>query len=60
MIVLWKGGKKSFHVQKRKKIIIFFYFELPKQGVTKRCPSWLTNIALVYEPKCGGKGVAGP
>ncbi len=26
-------------------------------GVTKRCrPSWLTNGALVYEPKCGGKG----
>jgi hypothetical protein len=29
------------------------------QGVTKRCRlSWLTNSALVYEPKCGG-GVAG-
>ncbi len=28
-----------------------------KQGVTKRCRlSWLTNSALVYEPKCGGKG----
>ncbi len=27
------------------------------QGVTKRCrPSWLTNSALVYEPKCGGRG----
>ncbi len=27
------------------------------QGVTKRCRlSWLTNSALVYEPKCGGKG----
>ncbi len=23
-------------------------------GVTKR--SWLTNSALVYEPKCGGEG----
>jgi hypothetical protein len=24
---------------------------------TKRCrPSWLTNSALVYEPKCGGRG----
>jgi hypothetical protein len=22
--------------------------------------SWLTNSALVYEPKCGGAGVAGP
>jgi hypothetical protein len=31
------------------------------QGVTKRCRlSWLTNSALVYEPKCGGGGgVAG-
>jgi hypothetical protein len=28
------------------------------QGVTKRCRlSWLTNSALVYEPKCGGRGV---
>ncbi len=27
-----------------------------KQGVTKR--SWLTNSALVYEPKCGGGGAA--
>jgi hypothetical protein len=27
------------------------------RGVTKRCRlSWLTNSALVYEPKCGGKG----
>jgi hypothetical protein len=25
------------------------------QGFTKRCRlSWLTNSALVYEPKCGG------
>ncbi len=32
-----------------------------EQGVTKRCRlSWLTNSALVYEPKCGGGGeVAG-
>jgi hypothetical protein len=31
------------------------------QGVSKRCRlSWLTNSALVYEPKCGGRGgVAG-
>ncbi len=31
------------------------------QGVTKRCHlSWLTNSALVYEPKCGGRdGIAG-
>ncbi len=32
-----------------------------RQGVTKRCRlSWLNSIALVYEPKCGGRGgVAG-
>jgi hypothetical protein len=31
---------------------------LVNQGVTKRCRlSWLTNSALVYEPKCGGRGV---
>ncbi len=30
------------------------------QGVPKRCRlSWLANSALVYEPKCGGGGVAG-
>ncbi len=28
-----------------------------KQGATKRCRlSWLTNSALIYEPKCGGGG----
>ncbi len=28
-----------------------------RQGVTKRCRlSWLTNSAVVYEPKCGGSG----
>jgi hypothetical protein len=27
------------------------------QGATNRCClSWLTNSALVYEPKCGGEG----
>jgi hypothetical protein len=31
-----------------------------EQRVTKRCClSWLTNSAFVYEPKCGGRGVAG-
>jgi hypothetical protein len=34
---------------------------IDRQGVTKRCLlSWLTNSALVYEPKFGGReGVAG-
>jgi hypothetical protein len=28
-----------------------------REEVTKRCrQSWLTNSALVYEPKCGGGG----
>jgi hypothetical protein len=32
-------------------------YERWEQGVTKRCRlSWLTNSALVYEPKCGGMG----
>jgi hypothetical protein len=32
-------------------------YEYSDQGVTKRCRlSWLTNNALVYEPKCGGRG----
>ncbi len=36
-------------------IRIWFY-----QGVTMRCRlSWLTNSALVYEPKCGGRGGGG-
>ncbi len=30
------------------------------QGFTKRCRlSWLTNSALVYEPKCGGGMLGG-
>ncbi len=30
---------------------------LKSQGVTKRCRlCWLTNSAIVYEPKCGGGG----
>ena len=30
------------------------------QGVTKKWRlSWLTNSALVYEPKCGGRGSCG-
>ncbi len=35
-------------------------FKASCQGVTKRCrPSWLTNSALLYEPKCGGWGLLG-
>jgi hypothetical protein len=42
--------------------VLFEYMLLAGDNrVTKRCRlSWLTNSALVYEPKCGGKGgVAG-
>ncbi len=37
------------------------YLSLPNlsPGVTKRCLSWLTNSALVYEPKCGRSGGGG-
>jgi hypothetical protein len=32
-----------------------YIWESEQQRVTKRCRlSWLTNSALVYEPKCGG------
>jgi hypothetical protein len=35
------------------------FVRLKEQGVTKRCRlSWLTNSALVYRPKCGGRGGA--
>jgi hypothetical protein len=47
-----EGRKKEFSCTVKKK--------LPTQVVRRRCRlSWVTNIALVYEPKCGGKGVAG-
>jgi hypothetical protein len=37
-----------------------FYLVHCIKGVTKRCRlSWLTNSALVYEPKCWGKGGGG-
>ncbi len=29
------------------------------QGIIKRCLSWLTKSALVYESKCGGMGGGG-
>ncbi len=33
-----------------------YSFESFHQGFTKRYLSWLTNSALVYEPKCGERG----
>jgi hypothetical protein len=36
---------------------MYHEIEVRDQGVIKRCClSWLTNSALVYEPKCGGGG----
>ncbi len=36
---------------------VFNLWDRVKQEVTKRCRlSWLTNSALVYEPKCGESG----
>jgi hypothetical protein len=38
-------------------LVCFLSQNSPEQGVTKRCRlSWLTNSALVYEPKRGGRG----
>ncbi len=37
-------------------VVRYNFMYLP-QGVTTRCRlSWLTNSALVFEPKCGGGG----
>jgi hypothetical protein len=41
--------------------VIGTYWNVQHQGVTKKCRlSWLTNSALVYEPKWGGAGLRGP
>jgi hypothetical protein len=47
---MWGCDSDSFDARQRERTM-----------VTKRCRlSWLTNSALVYEPKCGGGvGVAG-
>jgi hypothetical protein len=43
-----------------RRIIIHPQTESSRQGVTKICRlSWLTNGALVYEPKCAGGGGCG-
>ncbi len=46
------------------KNFVALLFEPPRAGVPRRCRlSWLTNSALVYEPKCGwgggGEGLRG-
>jgi hypothetical protein len=56
------GGVESNHTEKMWYSALIFvscnwWIDVTKQGVTKRCRlSWLTNSALVYEPKCGGRG----
>jgi hypothetical protein len=44
-------------------LVYLYKIKTKYQGVTKRCRlSWMTNSALVYEPKCRGVeggGVAG-
>ncbi len=45
--------------QTRNKIQVYLFndWQYFSQGVTRRCRlSWLTNSALTYESKCGGKG----
>jgi hypothetical protein len=43
---------RNYHLCRRNK-----FFSHEEQMVTKRCRlAWLTNSALVYEPKCGGRG----
>ncbi len=41
------------------KIILFTNIPYFCPGCYKEMSSWLTNSALVYEPRCGGGGVAG-
>ncbi len=66
----WKNPKNPFFWAKKTHWAGFFFFKpgfflpclwhfdnwkLRAKGVTKRCRvSWLTNSALLYEPKCEG------
>ncbi len=60
-----EGERKKDQVRSAQNLFQISSFSIPyllNQGVTKRCRlSWLTNSALLYEPKCGvrGGGVAG-
>ncbi len=50
----WRGGERMRAWRKKESLVLY------EQGVTKRCRlTWLTNCALVYEPKCGGGGGTG-
>ncbi len=53
------AGKKNGTSQAFKRLSIWRHLPFTKhQVVTKRCClSWLTISALVYEPKCGSRGV---
>ncbi len=51
-----RQGRDNPSIENKRRLFALFV----KQGVTKRCRlPWLTNSALVYEPKCGeGEKVA--
>jgi hypothetical protein len=50
-------SKLNYEKQQNGPIFPDFGIKNSEQGVAKRCRfSWLTNSALVYEPKCGGRG----
>jgi hypothetical protein len=57
IILFWK---QQFHfweyINRNQTFILDSHLQCAYQGVTKRCLSWLTNSALVYEPKCRGRG----
>ncbi len=58
-----ENAAQQIHAQQRVLLVLSKYnYIIRYQGVTKRCRlSWLTNSALVYEPKSGegGGGVTG-
>ncbi len=50
-------GERGVRTTEKNTRAPLFYNVLLYQMVTKRCRlSWLTNSALVYEPKCRGRG----
>ncbi len=61
------GGGRSIILLRRESLVLYKSFNTlypypaySTRGVTNRCRlSWLTNSALVYEPKCGGQGMRG-
>jgi hypothetical protein len=53
----WASCRKHRCPERAQHHVVFTLAVAQEQGVTKRCRlSWLINSALVYEPKCGGRG----